>query len=156
MSALEAIYKDYTVCCDEFSLGIDCLKQRAINQAVTFFYRARQSVADDHPHVPVYQCYYGYARVLGGDEDAIDLCRQAVEHGARDADTFYILARAEMFCGNRRQMVRAMGLGLQLNPQHPGLLLMRKMVGYRQSTPIPFLPRGSLLNRSLGRLMRKK
>lgn len=155
MSLLEAIYKDYSVCCDDFSIGISCLRQRSVDQAAVYFRRAWESVSDGHPHRPVYLSYYGYALLLNGDNAAIDLCRQAARLGS-DTDIFYILARAEMFCKNREQMVWALEQGLLLDAGHPGLLLMQKLMGQRKIKPIPFLPRASLLNRGIGRLLRKK
>jgi hypothetical protein len=60
-----------------------------------------------------------------------------------------------MFCKNRLQMVRAIEHGMSLEPQHEGLILMRKKVGFRRFSPIPFLPRNNFLNRSIGKLLRK-
>jgi len=155
MSQLEAIYKDYSACCEDFSSGVDCLKQRILMPALDYFKQACDSVSDDHPHRAVYLSYYGYARILNGEDSGIALCRQAARSRHCDADVLYILARAEGFCNNRKHMMLAIEQGMKINRQHQGLRLMRQRVGYRKSNPIPFLSRRHPLNRLIGPLLRK-
>ena len=155
MARLQAIYKDYSACCNDFSLGIECLEQRALSAAVGCFKRAYIGVDEKHGMRSMYLSYYGFARILNGDYAGLDLCRQAADHGGADADILYLLARAEMFCHNRQKMVEAIRRGMQLNPQHTGLQLLQHTVGYRKFNPLPFLSRRHLLNRGIGRLLRK-
>lgn len=156
MIQFEAIYKDYTGCSDEFSRGIEFLRQRNLYQAVECFQVAYHSADDKNPHRYMYLSYYGYARILNGEYHAIDHCRRAVQHRAADADQYYILARAEMFCRNRHQMIAAIAQGIRLNQQHTGLTMMRKTIPHRRFKPVPFLPRNNIVNRSIGRLLRRR
>lgn len=156
MYRFEVIYNEYSACCDDFFSGIDYLKQRSLVQAIAHFQRAYESVTDQHRHRPMYLCYYGYARILTGDYRSIELCRYAARGMQSNADLYYILARAEMFCNNRGQMVRAITRGMDIDARHRGLRLMRKKTGCRRFTPVPFLHRNHLVNRCIGRLMRRR
>ena len=156
MVRFEAIYRDYSACSNDFSRGIEFLKQRDLYHAVDCFYTACQCADSANPHYDMYLCYYGYARILNGDYRAIEHCRRAAGRRREDANLYYILARAEMFCRNRQQMIMAIAAGIKLDNQHLGLRLMRKTIAHRRFKPIPFLPRNNILNRSIGRMLRRR
>ncbi len=156
MYRFDVIYKDYSACGDDFSRGINYLQQRSLGRAMDCFQRAYEAAGEQHPFRYMYLCYYGYARILSGDFNSIELCRHAAHKMNADADVHYILARAEMFCKNRLRAVRAIEHGIHLEPHHEGLGFMKKKLGFRQFRPLPFLPRNNVLNRSIGKLLRKK
>ena len=155
MSHLQAIYHDYSACCDEFSTGIEYLKQRSVEQAALCFHSACTSVSESHCYHSVYLSYCGFAKILTGDYQAIELCRAAADKKVNNSDIYYVLARAEMFCNNRQASIKALSQGLAMDNRHQGLSLMKKQIGYRRFKPIPFFPRHSFVNNSIGKLLRK-
>jgi hypothetical protein len=80
------------------------------------------------------------------------LCRQAAAFEARQASVFYSLAQAERHCQHRRQAYQALQRGLQIEPQHRGLLRLRQRMGVRRKPALGFLGREHSLNRWLGKL----
>ena len=155
MSHMQAIYNDYSACCEEFLTGIELLAQRAFDQAVSCFFDAYRSVSENHSCYSIYLSYFGFARVLNGDHKAIELCRKAAQNN-NNSDIFYVLARAELFCKNRKETVVALRKGFDVDGKHEGLNLIRSKIGYRRFKPIPFLPRKNILNEIIGKRIRKK
>ncbi|MDH5572966.1 MAG: hypothetical protein OEY89_14475 [Gammaproteobacteria bacterium] len=156
MSYLKANYRNSASCCDDFISGINYLEERSISKAVYRFSRAYLCIADNDVNKMKYASYYGLARVLCGDKGGLALCHYASQHEKKDGDVFLNLARAEYVYKNRKQAIDAIQQGLKLDHQHMGLLLMSEMLGVRQRSAVPFLSRSHLLNRVVGRLMRRR
>ncbi len=155
MSPLQAVYEDFSACCNEFIDGVSHLKDRSIPQAIQSFQLAFDSVDRTDVYHNKYASYCGLARVLSGDQLGLQLCRDAARNEIRDGDVFLNLARAEWFFKNRKQTIIALKKGLQVDNRHPGLRQMREQLGFRQRSPLPFLPRSHPLNHGLGKLLRK-
>ena len=155
MSPLQAVYEDFSACCNEFIDGVSYLKDRSIPQAIQSFQLAFDSVDRTDVYHNKYASYCGLARVLSGDQVGLQLCRDAARSEIRDGDVFLNLARAEWFFKNRKQAIVALKKGLQVDNKHPGLRQMREQLGYRRRSPLPFLPRSHPLNHALGKLLRK-
>ena len=64
------------------------------------------------------------------------------------------LSRAETYLllGDKERAIAALDRGLRVNPEDPRLLKARGEFGWRESRAVATLPRGHLVNRSLGRL----
>lgn len=155
MAPLQAVYDDFSSCCNEFVAGVEHLKERSIPSAVESFQQAYESVGRADVYHNKYASYCGLARVLSGDRGAISLCREAARNEIHDGDVFLNLARAEWFIEDRKNTVIALKRGLQVDNRHPGLRQMREQLGIRQRSPLPFLPRSHPLNHALGKLMRR-
>ncbi|MCW9012677.1 MAG: hypothetical protein OQL06_02745 [Gammaproteobacteria bacterium] len=154
MAPLQAVYEDFSSCCDDFVAGVEHLKERSIPRAVQSFQQAYDSVARADIYHNKYESYCGLARVLSGDHSAIELCRDAARSEIHDGDVFLNLARAEWFLDNRKNTIITLKKGLQIDNRHPGLRQMREQLGIRQRSALPFLPRSHPLNHALGKLMR--
>ena len=155
MAYLKAVYKDCNACCKNFSDGIEFLQRRALEDASRSFQLACESVSISHSFRNKYISYLGFSQLLSGDIDGIKLCRQAAKQEHRDGDVFLNLARAEFLLESRRRTVIALELGLEIDSQHEGLLLMRSRLGIRKRKPLPFLHRAHPVNIKLGCFMRK-
>lgn len=155
MSLLEAIYCDYSECCDNFKNGIEHLQARSFSQAADDFQIAFESVSESHKHRNIYASYFGISRLMQGDSTAIKLCRMAICNEWKNADVFLNLARAELFCENRLNTVIAIERGFDIDRYHPGLSHLYKKVGRRKRNAVPFLSRKNLVNRWVGKCLRK-
>lgn len=155
MSPLQAVYEDFSACCNEFIDGVSYLKDRSIPQAIQSFQIAFDSVDRTDVYHNKYASYCGLARVLSGDQAGLQLCRDAARSEIHDGDVFLNLARAEWFFKNRKQTIIVLKKGLQVDNRHPGLRQMREQLGFRKRSPLPFLPRSHPLNHALGKLLRK-
>ena len=154
MLPLQAVYEDYSTCCNEFVEGVAHLKERSIEQAIERFQAACESVNRNDVYHNKYASYCGLARVLAGDANGIELCREVAQKEISDGDVYFNLARAEWHQKNRRNTILALKKGLQVDNRHPGLRTMREQLGIRQRSPLPFLPRSHPLNHALGKLVR--
>ena len=152
---IAAIFNDYSSCHASFSEGISSLESRDIDRAAECFSSALASVNEVHPNYRRYISYYGMARVFQGKDDGIDFCRSAVADKIRDGDLYLNLARVEWFLQNRRNTVLALRDGLTMDARHEGLSLMWLRIGERKCKPVFFLPRGSLVNKMIGCLLRR-
>jgi len=156
MSLLEAVYSDYSECCDDFKNGIDFLNARSFSQAVECFQLAFESVSKSHKYSNTYASYFGISKLMHGDLTAIKLCRMAVNNEWTNADVFLNLARAELFCDNRLNTVLAIEKGFDIDRCHIGLALLYKKLGVRRRNAIPFLSRKNIVNQFVGKRLRKK
>lgn len=154
MAPLQAVYEDFSACCDEFVEGVTYLKDRAMPKAVNRFQQAYESVGRADVYHNKYASYCGLARVLSGDMSGLEMCRHASKGELHDGDVYLNLARAEWFYENRKSAIIALKKGLQIDNRHPSLRQMREELGIRQRSALPFLPRTHPLNQALGKLMR--
>lgn len=77
MAPLQAVYEDFSACCDEFVEGVSYLKDRAMPKAVNRFQQAYESVGRADVYHNKYASYCGLARVLSGDATGLEMCRHA-------------------------------------------------------------------------------
>ena len=94
---------------------------------------------------------YGIARFRGEVQEGLRLCQHAVKLEFYQPDNLFNLARTHLIAGNRREAYAAMSKGLRLDVNHQGLQDLVKVIGRRAPAVLPFLSRGNLLNRFLGR-----
>ena len=153
---IAAIFNYYSNCHSVFSEGISSLESRDIDRAAECFSNALASVNEAHPNYRRYVSYYGMARVFQGKHDGIHFCRSAISANSRDGDLYLNLARVEWFLKNRRNAVLALQDGLKQDTRHEGLTLMWSRIGERKRKPVFFLPRGNLVNKLVGCLLRRR
>ncbi len=139
----------------EFNRGLERLNKQCIPEAVDRLQQAYESVGRSSVYHNKYASYCGLARVLSGDSSGVQLCRDAARSEINDGDVFLNLARAELFLKNRKLAVIALKKGLQIEPHHLELRAIRKEMGVRSRSPMPFLPRSHPLNHAVGKLLRK-
>lgn len=101
----------------------------------------------------VFYAYFGQAvaRCEGRKSEGLKLCRLAVTKEPFRPENHLNLAEVQLIVGNRRAAIRAMKEGLSLDPEHRGLLLLRRRLGIRRRPPIPFLSRSNPINVWLGK-----
>ncbi len=107
-----------------------------------------------HGDVPAL-CYsylgYGLAHQRGQIKQGLRLCRHAVKLEFFQPECYVNLARTALLSDRyRRKAANAVLDGLEIDPEHPELLELRRQVGRRRPRILPFLSRGNLLNRALG------
>ena len=156
MSYIKANYLDTDQCCEEFVKGIKLLEQSSIKESAAYFKHAFESVTESDQLFSKYKSYYGFSRLLNGDERAIDLCRSAVRQQPLDGDICMNLARAEFFLANRMRALSAVRSGLHFSAEHIGLQKLKVRIGVRSRNPLPFLPRDNPISIVIGKKMRKR
>jgi hypothetical protein len=85
----------------------------------------------------------------------LDLAKRAQVSDPRNPNVYWCLAQLHLLGGFRREAIETVERGLRAAPDNFILLRMRKRLGVRQPTPLPFLARGHRLNVSIGRLMHR-
>lgn len=95
---------------------------------------------------------YGLARYQGEMDEAIRLCRRAVELDMYQTENYYYLASTLLLAGDRRSAVDVVDRGLQIDASDAGLKSLKAEIGERRSPVLPFLARNHVVNRSLGRI----
>lgn len=156
MDIEKVTYKDYSLCDTNFINGVEFLSLGLISPAAHSFELAYEQVKYQDIHHNKYASFCGYTRVLsGGDRGGLALCREVARNELYDGDVFFNLAKSEWYFKGRKRTIAALRDGLKVDFMHPGLRELRESLGVRKKPPIMFLPRGHLLNSSLGKLLRK-
>lgn len=133
-----------------FKQGVDAFLRGDASSAHAAFQRAHRR----EPRDPRYMSWYGLTLVLVEKNSNLGvlLCDQALRAAGADPDLLLNQARVHLALNQRERTVKAIQRGLELWPDHPGLLLARDSLGWRRRPVLPFLDRNSPLNRLLGRL----
>lgn len=95
---------------------------------------------------------YGAAKFQSKVRDGVRLCEHAIKLQFYEAENHFNLARVQQLAGERMAAVSAIERGLKLDPDHEGLLALKREVGVRQAPVLGFLGRKNPLNVFLGRL----
>lgn len=85
----------------------------------------------------------------------LELAKRAQVSDPRNPNVYWCLAQLHLLGGSRKDAIETVERGLRAAPDNFALLRMRKRLGVRQPTPLPFLARNHGLNVRLGRLMHK-
>ena len=106
------------------------------------------------PREPRPMSWYGVTLVLVERNSSlgVSLCDEAVRLAGPLPELALNLGRAHLALNQRVRAVKAVQKGLELQPDHAGLLAARDALGTRREPVIRFLSRGNPLNRLLGRL----
>ena len=142
--------------CNHFLQGLGYLKEYSVPQALNNFQRAYDAAPYDDIYHNKYASYCGLARVLTGDCAGVELCRDAARKEIIDGDVYLNLAYAELHMKSRKRSIKTLEKGLYVDSHHPGLNKLQRHLGTRSKQVISFFSRDSFLNKTLGKLSRKK
>ncbi len=131
-------------------MGLGLLDRGKGREAVDHLKRAHAR----EPNNPKYCSSYALARALVQREflGAADLARSALRAQFYNPDLYLNLARIYLAHDFKSEAVRVLRRGLMLDPEHPRIAQHLARLGIRRRPPIPFLGRGHLLNRLLGKV----
>jgi len=104
------------------------------------------------PGVALSYLGYGMASQQRHLREGRELCRRAAASDFYQPEVLYNLARVEQLANNRVEAVKALEAGLKLDPDHAGMLELRKEVGIRRRPVLGFLARNNVVNVLLGHL----
>jgi len=139
----------------EFTDGLHCFENAQYAEALPLFRAADEAADIDDVFQNRYTSFHGLTRVLMGDETGVKLCRKAAVGQVNDAEVYHNLAQAEHHLGYRESVHMALRRGLRINPNHQGLLRLRRELGLRDRHALmPRPPRDTILNRWLLRWLR--
>jgi hypothetical protein len=132
--------------------GIDCCRRGDWNEGLRHLGQIAEQGDTGLPGL--FYSYLGYGIALREQRvrEGLQLCRHSVKVEFYQADNYLNLARTCLLARQRSGAVRAVLDGLKIDPNHPGLLALRKQLGTRGQPVLPFLDRGHALNQLLGRL----
>jgi tetratricopeptide (TPR) repeat protein len=111
---------------DDFVRGLHCFESKDFAGALMFFRTADGSAELDDVYQNRYTSFHGLSRVFMGDENGVKLCRKAAAGETVDAEVFYNLAMAEQRLGFRESALMALRRGLNIKPDHAGLLRLKQ------------------------------
>lgn len=99
-----------------------------------------------------------YALCLGHTRElrrGLELAKRAQASDPRNPNVYWCLVNLHILAGSRRDAIETVERGLRAAPDNFNLLRLRRRLGVRQPTPLPFLARNHKLNVRLGRLMHR-
>lgn len=101
-----------------------------------------------------FMSWYGLTLVLVERNSNLGVlyCDQALRVAGPEAELLLNQARAHLALGQRDRAVRSVARGLEAAPLDPALKAAQASMGWRRRPVLPFLSRGNVLNRWLGRL----
>lgn len=141
---------------DSFNRGMDAWRAGQRLEALALFEAAieLERRVGARQIQPRYLSWYGLCLTLERKRghEGIYFCREATAREQYNPDLYLNLARACLAAGRRREAHEAIEAGLQLHPDHDGILKLRRDMGARRRPALPFLPRGHALNVLLGRM----
>ena len=97
----------------------------------------------------------------GAGEEAADfnraqaLCVKALKKDLENPGIYLNLAKIYLLSGKKNFAVKAIEKGIKFDPAHVGLIEEHKKLGMRRKPAIGFLPRGSSINKSIGKITYK-
>jgi hypothetical protein len=141
---------------ESFDKGCEALQAQDYRAAVREFRKAMQSIDEQHELYNKVASYLGLAQVLTSDLNGLLICRDAASTESEDGDVFLNLACAEWHIENRERAVDAIMRGRRIDVRHAQLDRVSQLLDSRRRSIFPFLPRQHLLNRTMGRLMRRR
>ena len=135
-------------------LGIRACARGEWRDGLTHLSRLEHATAHNGQLPGLFYSYLGHAvaRCEGRKQDGLSMCLHAVEIEPFQPVNYLNLARSHLLARNREEAIGALRRGLALDPDHRGLLSLRRRLGVRRRRPIRFLVRSSWLNRFLGQL----
>ena len=136
-----------------FKRGVKLLQNGYPSEALDCMRRASQLEQQN----PYYLSFLGVsvARAQKEWQTAAMLCETALSSKRDEAQLYVNLAEVYVSAGRRDDAVTVLDRALSYCRNDARIVRMRKKLGRRQSTVLPFLGRGHLLNRSLGKLKHK-
>ena len=87
--------------------------------------------------------------------DGLDICHQALSADRRNPNAYLCLARLYVLADARKNAIDVLAQALRVCGDQRELIALRRTLGVRQVCAIPFLPRESVVNVRLGRVLQK-
>lgn len=137
----------------EFKQGLTQLKNHYAGKAIVHFSKAVQL---DQKNA-FYLSYLGLSMAAAKVKwsDAEELCYSAVRMKRTQAELYLNLAEVYRLQGKRQDAVECLLEGLPLTRNDPRITKALRRYGVRRPPVLPFLERGHVLNKQLGRLRYK-
>jgi Flp pilus assembly protein TadD len=134
----------------EFKQGVALLRKGHSSEAFEYLRRASELKQQN----PYYLSFLGVsmARAQGKWTAAVELCKTALNIKRNEAQLYVNLAEVYVCAGRRDLAVETLDSALKYCATDTRIGRMRGRLGNRRSPVLPFLERGNLLNRSLGKL----
>jgi len=140
---------------ESYDKGHDSLMAKDYKAAQREFREALNSIDEHDELYNKAASYLGLAQVLTSDRNGLLLCRDAASSGVVEGDVYLNLACAEWHANNRKRAIEAVSRGREIDANHQQLVRASILIDSRRRNTVPYLPRQHLLNRLLGRMMRK-
>ncbi|MEW6325826.1 MAG: tetratricopeptide repeat protein [Nitrospirota bacterium] len=130
---------------DTIELAITYAKERQYDEALHYFHRATA-------FTPEALSYFGLALAMRRQrlDDALELCRQAIDRDPIRADLYFNLGQVHLAREDKKLAVRAFWQGLRVEPSDARLIAALRQLGVRQRPLIEGLARANPINRCLG------
>jgi hypothetical protein len=136
---------------EEYQLGRAFFDKKQWKTAARHFGQAERRSGREDVNQHLYRSFHGLALVYCGDVSGLNLCRHAAGVETVHAEVFLNLALAEVKFQHRKRACQAVSHGLNLDPRHEKLLVLRSRMGVRRRPSLPFLKRDNVLNKWLGK-----
>jgi Flp pilus assembly protein TadD len=134
----------------DFKQGIALLRKGRSSEALEHLRRAFEL----EQHNPYYLSFMGVslARAQGKWTAAVELCKTAINLKRKDAQLYMNLADVYVSAGRRDRAIETLDTALIYCKADGRIIRARGRLQKRRPPVLPFLKRGSILNRSLGQL----
>lgn len=134
----------------EFKQGINLLRNGHPAEAIEYLRHA----AELDQQNPYYLSFLGVsvARAQRKWTAAVELCKAALSLKRNEAQLYLNLAEVYVSAGRRDDAVEVLERAMVHLRSNPRIMRARADLGKRSSPVLPFLERGHILNRSLGKL----
>jgi tetratricopeptide (TPR) repeat protein len=136
-----------------FQAGLKLLKREDTREAILALEQAHRAV----PGNPLYMSYLGLALILARSrtKEAIRLCEKAAVESQFYPEVYHNLGNVYLMRGQKGKARQAFLIGLKIDRGHAGLLEAMEELGVRRSPPVPFLCRDHVINKYLGKVLRR-
>jgi hypothetical protein len=102
--------------------------------------------------------HYGLALAMASHakaEEGARFCEIAIRMESWEAEHYVLLARIWQRARNRLKTVQTIDRGLKETPTDHALHEFRREIGWREKSPVTFLPRSHPVNVTLGKILRR-
>ncbi len=139
---------------EEFEYGLEHCRAEVWEAGVSYLLRGLERLAKGIKVPSLIYSYLGYGLAVarGQVHEGLELCQRALQQEFFEPENYLNLARLYILAENRRKAIDTLNKGLEIDPEHSGLLMLRLELGKRRSPVLPFLSRHHPLNRLLGRI----
>ena len=138
---------------DRYRRGRELMERGEERAAFEYF----QTAVSLSPSCARYQSFYGLGLALVDRRfhKAVELCRAAAKEEFFNPELYHNLARVHLAFGFRAEALRYLRRGLMIDPGSAELRSELAKLGLRRLPVLRFLPRGHVVNRMLGRVLRR-
>jgi len=140
---------------EAFKKGFEAFKAEDYRGAVREFQKSIDSIDEQHENYNRIASYLGLSQVMTLDRNGLLLCRDAASSEVLDGDVFLNLACAEWHSLNRKRSVDAVMRGCKIDCDHKQIKRACSLLDSRKRSVFPFLSREHVLNKLVGRILRR-